>query len=113
MGLRGGVVAPLISSARCAALQCPRTSERKHAASFQQNEKTFVLTLLSCVGKLASHPRGGVHEQAGRNSQTGIYLPGPGTTGFRTQEFLAGKSGRVGTARAGGDCISLRGMQSR
>src|SRR6266403_451733 len=88
------------SLARCAALQRRRTSEGKHAAFSQQIEKTFVPALLSCAGKLASRRRSGVHEQAGRNSQTGIYLQGAGSTGFRTQEFLAGKSRRVGTARA-------------
>jgi hypothetical protein len=45
------------SSARCVALQCPRISGENHAATFQQNGRTFVPTLLRCVGKLASHPR--------------------------------------------------------
>jgi len=44
------------------------------------------------VGKLASHPRGGVHEQAGRNSQTGIYLPGRALLDSERKNFWLAKA---------------------
>ena len=96
------LISPAFAKLRLDVLHCNARGLRRenNAATLRQNERTFVPTLLRCVGKLASHPRSGVHEQAGRNSQTGIHLPGTGFTGFRTQEFLAGKSRRVGTARA-------------